>query len=596
MSAGMSALPPESENEPAGYTRADLRERYLSNETVPARQLILSSWQRSTEWRVNSDELEVPYNNDIDTYGTLTQGAAAVMEGLQKQIADQSVALVLTDAHGVILDRRVGEPDLRDCLDNVRLAPGFTYSEQFVGTNGIGTALEAGQAAQIYDQEHFTGPLTNLTCAGVPIYDPVTGSLEGVIDLTCFARDANPFLMTMATAAAQSIQTALLHQHQGHEISLLNEYLRITRRCQDPVLAVSENVLMLNEAAHNSLSSKDQAQLVEQLREDATRRKSAPADIELTDGRRCRMHAKHVNDKGFAVIARIRHQRAPAGTSTVELPGRPLPGIAGTSASWQRCSRDVRVQCRNKQWTLLQGEFGTGKSTLAQAVYRDQHPGRGLHVIDLRDRTREAWWELQNKIFDGSGGILLHHLDLLTHYEAREMQQLLHAASTSRNPIWIAATSGAENEPSPILREVLAYFTRPVEVPPLRHHIEDIEAIASLMLRQITKRASASFTSAALHVLMRNTWPGNIHELHEVIKAIANTFGGEVVTINDLPPQCFSQNKRILTRLESLERDTIVKSLTETGGNRSKAARAIGISRATIYRKINEYGIDIPPN
>lgn len=58
-----------------------------------------------------------------------------------------------------------------------------------------------------------------------------------------------------------------------------------------------------------------------------------------------------------------------------------------------------------------------------------------------------------------------------------------------------------------------------------------------------------------------------------------------------LPPECRSVTRRTLTQMEALERDAIVRSLQDNGGNKQDAARALGMSRATIYRKINDYGI-----
>jgi sigma-54 dependent transcriptional regulator, acetoin dehydrogenase operon transcriptional activator AcoR len=68
-----------------------------------------------------------------------------------------------------------------------------------------------------------------------------------------------------------------------------------------------------------------------------------------------------------------------------------------------------------------------------------------------------------------------------------------------------------------------------------------------------------------------------------------------VVEPGDLPPECRSTAKRVLTPLESLECDAIVEALLETRGSKVEAARRLSMSRATIYRKIRDYGISVPP-
>ena len=94
--------------------------------------------------------------------------------------------MILTDSDGVVLERRTGDSALHQHLDKVWLAPGFSYAEKFVGTNGIGTALEGRGPAQVFGHEHYVEHLADLACAGAPIWHPVTGKLLGVVDLTCW--------------------------------------------------------------------------------------------------------------------------------------------------------------------------------------------------------------------------------------------------------------------------------------------------------------------------------------------------------------------------------------------------------------------------
>jgi sigma-54 dependent transcriptional regulator, acetoin dehydrogenase operon transcriptional activator AcoR len=70
-----------------------------------------------------------------------------------------------------------------------------------------------------------------------------------------------------------------------------------------------------------------------------------------------------------------------------------------------------------------------------------------------------------------------------------------------------------------------------------------------------------------------------------------------VIQTSDLPPETQTVSRRLLSPLESMERDAIVQSLADANGNKVKAAHSLGMSRATIYRKIHEYGIvGMPPD
>jgi transcriptional regulator of acetoin/glycerol metabolism len=95
-----------------------------------------------------------------------------------------------------------------------------------------------------------------------------------------------------------------------------------------------------------------------------------------------------------------------------------------------------------------------------------------------------------------------------------------------------------------------------------------------------------------VQLLMRSTWPGNITQLHRVLRQVTqHQRRSGTLQPNDLPPDFHTVTRRPLTQLESMERDAIVQNLKNTGGNKVQAAKLLGISRATIYRKIHDYGI-----
>jgi transcriptional regulator of acetoin/glycerol metabolism len=93
---------------------------------------------------------------------------------------------------------------------------------------------------------------------------------------------------------------------------------------------------------------------------------------------------------------------------------------------------------------------------------------------------------------------------------------------------------------------------------------------------------------------MRNLWPGNVEQLYRVLRATVARRRSGVVEVGDLPPECRATTRRVLTPLEAIECDAIVEALLDTGGNKAEAARQLGMSRATIYRKIRGYGLTEP--
>jgi transcriptional regulator of acetoin/glycerol metabolism len=97
-----------------------------------------------------------------------------------------------------------------------------------------------------------------------------------------------------------------------------------------------------------------------------------------------------------------------------------------------------------------------------------------------------------------------------------------------------------------------------------------------------------------MQVLLRTAWPGNTEQLWQVLRRVVQHRRTGAIQPNDLPPECRTVSRRLLSPLESMERDAIVRSLLDTEGNKVRAARSLGMSRATIYRKIHEYGIVTP--
>ena len=153
----------------------------------------------------------------------------------------------------MVLSRLTADHDLERHLDGVKLAPGFSYAEELVGTNGIGTALEGGQPAHVFGHEHYAEHLEDLACAGVPIHHPISGKMVGAVDLTCWRKDADPLLIALAKTTADQITQALLTDSSAQELELLQEYLRACRRSNGIVLALSNDVVMMNDHARQVL-------------------------------------------------------------------------------------------------------------------------------------------------------------------------------------------------------------------------------------------------------------------------------------------------------------------------------------------------------
>jgi len=94
-----------------------------------------------------------------------------------------------------------------------------------------------------------------------------------------------------------------------------------------------------------------------------------------------------------------------------------------------------------------------------------------------------------------------------------------------------------------------------------------------------------------LQLLARSSWPGNLEQVLDVLREVVRRRRTGTIQLTDLPPETRTVSRRRLSPLEAIERDAIVRGLLDAHEDKAEAARALGMSRATIYRKIHEYGI-----
>lgn len=578
------------------------------------RDPILASWARSRDWKVVPEHFELPYHDEPERAASLTHGAAGVVAESAGELAGQPVSLILTDAEGVVLDRRTGDRRLERQLDRVSLAPGFSYAEQFAGTNGIGTALEGRGPAHVFGHEHYVEHLEELACAGAPIRHPTTGKVLGVVDLTCWRQDAGPTMLAAVATIARRIEEALLEYSGRRELALLHDYLATCQRNRGPVLAISNDLVMLNDSARTLIDSRDQAQLLALATEALAGGKPRQLATLLPSGASARLHCKPswtdqpvvggvVQVQMLAAVPTQRTTPPPAQTAG---PRRGTVGCVGSGALWAKCCQEVEAQFRTREWLLLEGEPGVGKLTVAKATHLAHTPGAHLRVFDAADAIgpdRGAYWldTVRDELVGGQGTVILRHVDRLTEELQDALADLIGliaaiAPEAGGNRPWLVATRVGSGPVPGALARLVDRFPHSVEVPPLRYHVEDVRELVPFLISRLTRGAALHCSPEAMRVFLRNRWPGNVEQLYQVIRKIVVHRRTGTIVLPDLPAEVQATSRRVLTPLESIECDAIVACLHSVDGNRAEAARHLGMSRATIYRKIRDFGIVVPPS
>jgi sigma-54 dependent transcriptional regulator, acetoin dehydrogenase operon transcriptional activator AcoR len=577
---------------------AEARVRFLTAESVDSaavRKPILASWWRSRQWNVAADHIDLSYLHEPDLETRLVRAAEPVLRHLRDQLDGQPISVILTDADGLVLARLTADHDLERALDSVMLAPGFSYAEERVGTNGIGTALEAGGPAHVFGHEHYAEHLEQFGCAGVPIHDPVSGKTVGVIDLTCWRKDADPLMISLVKATADQITQALVTASSSRDVDLLQEYIRVCRRTGGIVMALGNDVVMLNDHARTLLDPGDQAALIGHATEALTRRANGAVSVDLPSGVVARMSVRPLSDGPVADgVVHVKLVSAVVGAADVPAPRSAmyLPGLVGSGVLWLRACREAETLYDSAEWLTLEGEPGVGKLALARAVHQRRNPAASFHVLDAESAGQDWLVKTRRELLDGKGMLVIRHVDMLNAKQMHALSSALQEArAAGRQAELRVAVTLNRKQAAVDLTRLLRFFHGTVELPPLRHHIEDLHELVPFFLARLSQQGRLTCSTEAMQLLLRHSWPGNTEQLWQVLRQVVQRRRAGAIMPRDLPPECWTVSRRLLSPLESIERDAIVQSLQDHDGNKVRAAEALGMSRATIYRKIHEYGI-----
>jgi transcriptional regulator of acetoin/glycerol metabolism len=296
-------------------------------------------------------------------------------------------------------------------------------------------------------------------------------------------------------------------------------------------------------------------------------------------------------------VVHVKLTAAPMGGAEL-LPSRApmyLPGLVGSGVLWLRACREAEALYGAGEWLTLEGEPGVGKLALARAVHQRRNPAAPFHVLDGADVTSgtlaKDWLaSARRELLEGAGMLVIRHVDALNARQVHALASVLQEARRGQRDLHVAVTLNRRRDGADLTR-LLRFFPGTVEVPPLRHHIEDAAELVPFFLARLSQQGRLTCSSDAMQLLLRHSWPGNAEQLWQVLKQVVQRRRAGAIMPRDLPPECWTVSRRLLSPLESIERDAIVQSLQDHDGNKVRAAEALGMSRATIYRKIHEYGI-----
>lgn len=568
-----------------------------------------------------------------------------VMEQLHEQISGTSSLVVLTDATGVVL-HSVGDPDFVEKAQQVTLQPGGLWTEEANGTNAIGTALIEKVPVSIHSGEHFIEINQFLTCSAAPIFDPL-GRMLGVLNVSSDSAAYQRHTMALVRMSAQMIENQFF-AHECNDEILVHFHLRPefigTLYEGIAVFALDGRFVAGNRAALVQLgldrynaekrNFSDIFDLtLSGLFEQARVLPQPAIRLRLRSGVELFGRVKFGASVSPIIYLPIRQPDATGLVFRTEPTSGSLAALDLGDPAMGDAIRKVKKIIGHDIPLIIEGESGSGKEMFARAFHADGPRSSGPFVAINCAAIPEGLIESElfgyrdgaftgarrsgsiGKIQQADGGTLFLdeigdmprslQASLLRVLQDRTVTPLGDTKSLPVDIKIICATNRRlrDEVAAGRFREDLYYRLNGLllTLPPLRYRV-DLIALAGSILRTLSQgNERIGFSSGVLDLLSRHSWPGNIRQLMNVIRtALALREGENEISVEHLPEDFLEQIEKRTEdfryraeresgsgsgRLEELEVVAIRDVLRECNGNVSAAARKLGVSRSTLYRK-----------
>ncbi|PKO94061.1 MAG: sigma-54-dependent Fis family transcriptional regulator [Betaproteobacteria bacterium HGW-Betaproteobacteria-1] len=571
----------------------------------------------------------------------LTQ-AQPEMESLYSHIANTQSMVILSDADGTII-HAMGDQDFMSKAQRVALQPGVSWREDISGTNAIGTALIEKNPIFVMGGEHYFEENAFLNCSASPILDP-HGSVIGVLDLSGDHRQPQEHTMALVRMSALMIENRLFNAGFATDVTIrFHTRPEFIGTLWEGIAVFSPDgkLLAINRTGAFQLGLDEQKisgiefdSLFEvnlaKFLDVARRSLSSKSMLVLKNG--LRLHAKA--DPGMHTLATAismpsngqdRYQPTVEQLQAVEMPlDRLDTGDSMLRKTLTRASKalghDIPV--------LIEGETGTGKELLAKAIHESGQRKHGAFVAINCASIPEGLIESElfgheEGAFTGArrrgavGRIQQAHGGTLFLDEVGEMPLALQArllrVIQEREIVPLGSNKRIEVDISIIaatnqrlrtrvqqgeFREDLYYRLNGLRLtlPPLRER-SDLQALIQRILEENLGRNDVVIQPEVLDLLQRHPWRGNVRQLFNVLRSALVFMEDHELGIQHLPEDFFeelddgspvpqvSAMEMNEASLPDTEAALIRRVLAAHHGNMTAAARQLGISRATIYRK-----------
>ena len=617
-------------------------------------ELILESWKRSRARNIDYEKVH-PLPNDREAAQSskrknhmLIDIAKPYMDDLYKIINNTNFMVTLLDKEGYIL-----ETIIHPKLVEKNKFSSLNLSEDRIGTNAIGTCLYINKPIQTYGEEHYHKLLHSYTTSAAPIHDQ-EGNLIGVIGITGFADDISLHTLGMAIAAAYAIEnryrlfqekqnllvksySSLINHSTSDGIIILDSKSRITsvnKRAENILGIRSEDVLYkkIEDVLQGSIdfgkylnSNEDSFNINAILNINNNNINCNVSLIKLKSDLELMGYIIMINPKEGTINLNLERHKKRLYT---------FEDIVGETDIIKECISIVKIASRGNSNILILGESGTGKELFAQSIHSNS-PRRDKPFIDVNCGALPVGLA-ESELFGYEGGaftsarkegqigkfemanggtIFLDEIGelplsvqaaLLRVIQEKKVRRIGSTKTVDIDVMIIAATNRDLSDAvlKNLFRKDLFYrlnvFT--INLPPLREHKEDIPLLINHFIKKFNKIFSTNIegvTEEVLNTFYNYDWPGNIRELENIIERSVQVANDKIISVRDLPMYLRMRADKGNTRNDNIslidfnEKKIIQENLEKYKGNIKLTAQVLGISRATLYRKISKLNIDV---
>lgn len=597
-----------------------------SLDTSRLNKRIAESWHRCKEAYVNpyqgkaeavlSDEL---FQVKREKSACFLEMAISYVNRIQTTLEELGMIALLIDSEGYILSSSGNKQVLRQAR-KINFIEGVCWTEQEVGTNAIGTALQTEESMMVRGAEHYAVSSHSWSCAAVPIRNE-DEMIVGILDLTCPIERTHPYMLGMAISAGYAIEQEIRSNAKRAHVELFERSFTIVDFDIPAVICdQKQEIIGASRPIREAFSFWSSMGLSEILEYGYQVQKKSPI---------------YSNAMNREIGHYLYLQKKPQALQTVPMSKLfSFKGEAGSSVAFKQTLNAVKKVASTNASVAIFGETGTGKEVIAQAVHENSERKNGPFIAvncgaipkelmesELFGYAEGAFTGARRKGFKGKfeqaqqGTLFLDEIGEITPSMQVALLRVLQerrvtpVGSSQSIPVDVRIISATHQDLQQLVeagtfRSDLFYRLHvfPIYVPTLHERKEDIPHLVRYYCRK--HHWHMTFPEAFFTALQAYAWPGNIRELFNVLERLhimmqdEDLYESQLISLVNAmiqsPQQTYSQHhayKQELSYRETIQREMMIEALKKTNGNVSLAAKLLDVPRSTFYKRLQRFGL-----